>query len=257
MSINAQMRSYQRAKRKSSASSSSSSQSSQPGARRAIRRRVPVYRRNRSLLPYADQPMRKLAKLKYVSYYGFTNTNGALGVVAFRANGMYDPEVAVGGHQPYGFDQLMAMYDHFTVVSSSINVQLVNHADPGQDAEPNVIGVSLVDTPGRVLSAYGVAGVNILEMPFVSKTLVDGPAVMQKDRSVNCHFNASKFFGKPLSTMIGDSEYRGSVAADPTEDATFEVFRIPFQADENNRQDVVITIIYTAWFTEPKWFATS
>lgn len=30
---------------------------------------------------------------------------------AYSCNGMYDPQVAVGGHQPYGFDQYMAFYN--------------------------------------------------------------------------------------------------------------------------------------------------
>ena len=37
----------------------------------------------------------------------------------FILNGLFDPQVAIGGHQPYGFDQWMAIYKRFTVVSAT------------------------------------------------------------------------------------------------------------------------------------------
>ena len=38
-----------------------------------------------------------------------------------RANGMFDPQTAVGGHQPRGFDEFMEAYDMFTVMGSKIS----------------------------------------------------------------------------------------------------------------------------------------
>jgi len=46
--------------------------------------------------------------------------------IEFRANGMYDPDVRVGGHQPYGFDQIMLGYGKFTVVKASMTVENLN-----------------------------------------------------------------------------------------------------------------------------------
>jgi len=34
----------------------------------------------------------------------------------------YDPEVALGGHQPRGFDQFTDVYNTFTVLGSKISV---------------------------------------------------------------------------------------------------------------------------------------
>lgn len=39
-----------------------------------------------------------------------------------RGNGMYDPEYAVGGSQPFGFDQYAAIYRKFYVKSSEVKV---------------------------------------------------------------------------------------------------------------------------------------
>ena len=35
-----------------------------------------------------------------------------------RANGLYDPQVSTGGHQPRGFDEFMTTYDMYTVHGS-------------------------------------------------------------------------------------------------------------------------------------------
>lgn len=49
----------------------------------------------------------------------------ATAVNQFRFNSLFDPEVALGGHQPYGFDQWMAMYSRFTVISATARLTCV------------------------------------------------------------------------------------------------------------------------------------
>jgi len=40
----------------------------------------------------------------------------------FRFNGLFDPRYDIGGHQPYGFDQLMAIYKRYTCVGAKMTV---------------------------------------------------------------------------------------------------------------------------------------
>jgi hypothetical protein len=41
---------------------------------------------------------------------------------------MYDCDITGGGHQPSFFDKLGSTYDHYTVVSSRIVIQMIGHA---------------------------------------------------------------------------------------------------------------------------------
>jgi len=42
----------------------------------------------------------------------------------FRGNGMFDPDVQVGGQQPMGFDQWSSLYRHYRVIGSKCEVTL-------------------------------------------------------------------------------------------------------------------------------------
>jgi len=246
-----------------SLSSTAGSKKRKTSRRSTSIRRTSVARRGAHPLKfprwYADQAPKKLVKLKYVAQKYFSNDSGTLGVLQFHANGMFDPDNAVGGHQPYGFDQMMAMYKYYTVVSSTCHVQLLVGSEVA-DYEPNVIGVSLVDQAGRVASAFGAGAFpveGVMEMPFISKTLTDNPSATEKSRSIYLKFNATNFFGKKLDSMIGDDDYRGDGSGNPASTALFEIWRCPLQGDANPRQDIIVTITYLAIFTAPKWFTIS
>ena len=106
MSQSYQVSQYKQSKRKSASQLSKG----KAKARRASRfGRVPA-----NLGPL---PMTQKAKFNY--FNGFNLDVGAVGIPAsyvFSANGLYDPNITGIGHQPRGFDQLMALYDHYVVI---------------------------------------------------------------------------------------------------------------------------------------------
>lgn len=73
---------------------------------------------NKSLGPFAQ---RYITTMKYSD----TFTLGSLGdgTYRFNLNNLYDPNRTGVGHQPYGFDQLVPIYNRYRVIACSYAVQ--------------------------------------------------------------------------------------------------------------------------------------
>lgn len=210
---------------------------------------------------FADQPLRKFVKLKYVQHMSVAGPAiGAIVIKVFRTNSLYDPDFTLGGHQPYGFDQLMLQYNHYTVLKSIYEIENLNVVNAD-----NVMAVSaLVADSGTIQSAYTSASGpdGVLELPIVSQTLsmnTYGADVQGRNRRTRLYFDASKYFGKKAWDLIGDDRFSGDVGHDPAEQAFFEVgFYDALNQDRSTRTyPIKITITYFACLTEPKWFTTS
>lgn len=69
-------------------------------------------------------------KLKYSEHLSFTS--GAYNDFIIRGNGPYDPKFAAFGGQPMYWDQLTALYNRYTAISSSVAVTFVNKTSTGE-----------------------------------------------------------------------------------------------------------------------------
>jgi len=208
---------------------------------------------------FADQPKRQHAKLKYVEHFR-TAGPGPAAIIQreYRANSCYDPRYAVGGDQPYGFDQLMARYHHFTVLKSTCMVTSCST----MITRDTIWTVSVYQEAGAPAAAYAAGGVNALrEIPIQSRDIIQTSfEYAQKSRSTNTIVaNMLKIFGKSPEAMIGNTAYSGNVGANPTEDVYFGITGYhPNGEDESARNfDLMVTIVYYVVFSEPKWFTSS
>eukprot|EP01045_Picozoa_sp_COSAG04_P042478 COSAG04_NODE_13438_length_606_cov_0.792899_2_plen_75_part_01 len=61
-------------------------------------------------------------KLRYCDSIDLTPNSSTLSSFAYLANGLFDPDTSLGGHQPRGFDGFMEVYKKFTVKGSRISV---------------------------------------------------------------------------------------------------------------------------------------
>lgn len=84
-------------------------------------------RRYRTVLRYNDFliPDDYFCHFKYVESSLVLFNGGVAVLYAFAGNDLFDPNVTGTGHQPLGFDQMMALYKRFRVHSSKIKVSLV------------------------------------------------------------------------------------------------------------------------------------
>lgn len=69
-------------------------------------------------------PVRMRVKMRYNDQVTLVTTGGVISQYIFSANGIFDPNITGTGHQPYGFDQYAAIYNHYQVVASTITLSV-------------------------------------------------------------------------------------------------------------------------------------
>lgn len=163
----------------------------------------------------------------------------------YSANGMWDPNFSGGGHQPLGFDQLMAMYNHYTVIGAKIAVRMFGidstyegllsiHLQSNSSAPPNI--EQLIEN-GSV--AY----------KFIGSRDSGTTAAL----TLKC--NPAKYLGR--SKPLSDPQLKGTATANPDEQVYFVI-----SADAPSGTDIsgmygICSIEYLAVFHEPKLLAQS
>ena len=109
--------------------------------RRTPRRTVPTSVAGRA----GFQPPKKIMSFRYCTTKLSTDTSPATFVrYLFRTNSLYDPDNATGGHQPMYFDQLGALYDRYSVLSSKI---IVNFQSAPGTTVPCLVWIRPLDVP--------------------------------------------------------------------------------------------------------------
>lgn len=96
------------------------------------RPRRKVHRPVKSVMKYMGSsglPDRAIVKLKFVSNNVLTATTGGWAQSAWRLNSIYDPDYAVGGHQPYMFDVYSGLYSRYRVFKAVVEHDICNQED--------------------------------------------------------------------------------------------------------------------------------
>ena len=175
---------------------------------------------------------------------------GVVGIISkyvFRANSLFDPNVTGGGHQPMTFDQMSVFYNHYVVSGAKITVKAYSTDDAA--SVPTLVGVMLNDdttTPSNFTE--------VLEQRKGRYTIVN-PS--QKAVTVSQTYSAKKFFNitdiKDNLTRIG-----AAIDKDPVDDAYFTIYALPMNGStDTGAFNCIVTIDYTAHFSEPRDIATS
>lgn len=203
-------------------------------------------------LPLQGFPMKKAARLRYVDTFALNPGAGLKSVYVFRANDCYDPNLTGTGHQPKGFDQMMALYNHCTVIGSRITIRAYNQTPT-------------VGPPGMIVCKLSASGTEVaattnledlLEDPRLTGRKLGGAVGYSTGKAganmiiVSNKFSARRFFGKKF--IVGDALYRHTNAASPTEQAYFEICYHSLNGNDPDAITITVQIDYISVFTEPK-----
>lgn len=177
-------------------------------------------------------------------YYETIDINSAAGstaIVSFRANGMYDPNYTGTGHQPLYFDQMNAIYNHWTVIGSKITVNCA-HAATSNTNSTVCLYLNDDTTVTPVLnSLIEQSKAKYVVMPVSN---VD-PYRLTMGWSLKKEFGTSK--GCLINTTMG-----GTATADPTEQSIYTVAIFPQNVSSTQTYNLEILITYIAVWTELK-----
>jgi len=154
----------------------------------------------------------------------------------FIMNSCFDPDYTAAGHQPYGFDQWAALYNHYVVEKCSA----VMVARPAASS-PILYGMYVSDDVVIETGAF-----TLIEQGAVFD--ITGPYKSQED--LRLEVDISKFFNRPDPAT--DKDLRADVASSPADVCVLNVFcQDPAQTDSQTL-DFTLELRMTVRFMEPK-----
>lgn len=207
-----------------------------------------------------------VSTLRYSTRAEFTPTGITTQALTFQANDLRDPEAAIGGGQPLGFDQLMELYNTFTVTDSKIMINWMYEGYDGPSTKATLGNyiqgkADIDDCPAvspvicgvmRSADGYG-SGVDVQRQMERDRTTWQVMTPQSGPRVTTTKARLSDFFGK--QDLVAADGYSGTASTSPENDAAFHVWCARGSNDypaDTVKVVAFITIEYRATFTEPK-----
>lgn len=180
-------------------------------------------------------------KLKTKLIYGQRHavTGAILPEYVFSGNGLYDPDNTGAGHQPRGFDQLMALYDHFYVTASKITVWF--HSLETVSGDEMMVFVLPSDA-----NTVAAANTDVLEHDNVKLALIG----LENTGALRAKLEHQCTTKSQISTL-DYSIIRGTASANPTESWYWHIGAIGNGSSTLNMV-AYVRIEYDSVFSEPK-----
>jgi len=163
-------------------------------------------------------PKKMTVTHKYAEQVTVTATTGLFTTYQFSCNGMYDPNSSGTGHQPYYFDQLSALYDHYHVIGSKIKVTVIPNAN-NEDAFK--WGVFINDDTSTTAGDITAVQENS------SGTVRVTPANANNVQRMTKRWSAKKAFG---GSIMGNDSLKGTPSTNPSEQQYYTVAIQPMSA---------------------------
>jgi hypothetical protein len=202
--------------------------------------------KGRSAAPLPAVPVRVDRTLRYVTKVSMNpGIGGQSAALFFSANGMYDPDRSLGGHQPYGFDEYMEMYNHFTVLRSRIMVSFMPIGTSSGRNANSIVAVGLRDTTTSTTTIE-----QFIEMGRGEWSLLGQQDGGKPIATLHHACDVSKYLGRP--DLLSDPDCRGDATNDPGEEVFFEINAANLDGVDGEQLDLLVVLEFDAAFTEPK-----
>jgi len=195
----------------------------------------------------------KHVTLRYVANREMNGAAGAGDVWNIRANGCHDPDQTGTGHQPYGWDTYKTLYNHYTVLSSKIQVSIVSSAATGSYGPPYFAVLSLND--GALAAAAYTDAFTRAEAGNCAYGFAITDGVSKAITRFKKGFVASKFYG--VEAPEDKDSLGAAVGADPSELAYFSLQLTAPDSGDPIVCNVMATVDYEVLLQEPTQLTVS
>lgn len=206
------------------------------GGKRRTYRRKRVYKSRKLTIKRNPFPLQTVARLKYVDQVSIDPALAGTNSHFFSANNIYDPNTTGVGHQPYGHDQYVALYNHYYVIKSSIKVTAVGGTVNSANGAA-ILGIAVKDdttAETNYLTIMEAKGSHYRMMPTDQKVTVTNG------------YNARKMFPKVSAEELG-----AVVGTSPAEQAYYQVWiNSPAATLDVGNLFCTVEIYYTVRFYE-------
>lgn len=211
--------------------------------RRRLRRRRP----HRSLItnhvPRGPLPNSFKAKLVYQQTVQIDPPAGTCASNLFACNGLYDPDISGTGHQPRGFDEMMLLYEKYTVIGSRIKV-IFAPVSTGASNDSITYGVHVRDDSSVAESDYN----NYVEQGNGQFQVSD---INIRNSPVYATWSAKKFHS--LKDPLNAGSFAGTNIANPDKGARYHVWACATdQATNVAAHSAFVVMEFIVVFHEPK-----
>lgn len=188
------------------------------------------------------------AQMLYTSNQGITlvSVGSNPGTHVFSLNSLFDPDFTGAGHQPRGYDQLMLMYDHYTVINCKVRIDAHNN-----EANRGAYIIATVRDSGTTSNNFTDYTESLNSQWKILGVEASGSA----DKNIMLNINPNEFLGR--SHSLADPDLKGGATSSPIEQAFLHVSGMGIDQFTACSINVMVTLEYTVILTEPKQPAQS
>lgn len=172
-----------------------------------IRKRAVNTAKVRKTLGFPD---RMITKLEYRTS-GIYSVAGLPGVIDYNLNSIYDPEVALGGHQPLWTNQYQALYNKYRVFRCKYEIKMMALSTGGTPAR--YVALSSAQPTTALPVSVGAAWE---QNRTANKVLPSGP---DKVTTVRGNISMPKLQGQTVVEFKGDDGNDALLTANPSNPA--------------------------------------
>lgn len=194
-----------------------------------------------------------LTRLKYTEVIANQAGAGTTPDIQTYQSSLHDPNLTGVGHQPYYYDQLSELWEHYVVYGFSYRITAANNSSTVQAKMVIAMGDADTSWAGDDLSELVNAG---------RPVTLDVKGSGQSIKYLSGYCEVAAVLGVPKSKISNNTSYRGTTSsgggsANPNDTVKLQIITMPFDGSATTDVDLNVELIYHCKFYDLAEIASS